>query len=295
MRRLFHLFVLALAAAFPSLAAAREPAALRPALWQVSDPDTTIYIFGTIHLLPEGANWRSGTFDKAVTQSQQLVVETIIDPKDPSKVMAALASLAFSNGLPPLAERVPPEKRAALTEAIKKSGFPPAALDRMETWAAAIMLLGGQYADLGLKVDQGVETVLRDEFVKSGRPIGELETNAEQFGFFDRLPEKAQRQLLESAVEPNSEVRAEFAGMIEAWSKGDTGRIAKAFNEDLSGSPELAEQLIFKRNVNWAEWIDKRMNDPGTIILAVGAGHLAGKRSVIDLLERQGLKVRRIQ
>src|SRR5437764_7326168 len=149
--------------------AAKPTQIARPALWEISDPDTTIYLFGTIHLLPEKYQWRTARFDQALAGSQQLVVETIVDNKNPAKLMAALASLAFNTpNLPPLAQRVAPEKRAALAAAVRKSGFPPQALDKMETWAAAITLLGNQYKDMGLKGDQGVEAVLRNSFISQG-------------------------------------------------------------------------------------------------------------------------------
>ena len=94
--------------------AGRVPHPARPALWEVSDADTTIYLFGTIHLLPEKFQWRTAKFDEAVQGSQQLVVETIVDDKDPTKIMSALASLAFNTpNLPPLVERVPPKARPA--------------------------------------------------------------------------------------------------------------------------------------------------------------------------------------
>src|SRR6476660_5334039 len=101
-------------------AQARAPEVARPALWEVSDPDTTIYLFGTIHLLPDQVQWRTPAFDQAVAGSQELVVETIIDDKNPGKLMSAMASLGFANGLPPLIQRVPPGKRTALREAMKK-------------------------------------------------------------------------------------------------------------------------------------------------------------------------------
>ena len=279
----------------PVAAPAKVPQPARPALWSVSDADTTIYLFGTIHLLPGKADWRSAAFNQAVDGSQELVIETMVDEKDPTKILGALTSLAFSKGLPPLKDRVPKEKQAALEAAVKRSGFPAAALDQMETWAAAVMLLGGQFDELDLKVGQGVETVLKTEFDGRGKAIGELETNVEQFSFFDRLSEKSQRQLLEGAIEPGKEVREEFSDMIRAWSSGDVNSIGKAFNRDLASSPELAEKLIFQRNAKWVKWIEQGMAKPGTVMVAVGAGHLAGDKSVIDLLQRQGVKVRRIQ
>jgi hypothetical protein len=275
-------------------AAAKAPGA-RPALWAVSDADTTIYLFGTIHLLPEKYQWRTPKLDQAVAGSQQLVVETIIDDKKPMQLMSALASLAFSPGLPPLADRVPPQKRAALTAAVAKSGFPPQALDRMETWAAACLLLGNQFKDIGLKGTEGVEAVLRDAFLRQGKPIGELESNVEQLGFFDTLPEGAQRQLLEGAIDAPQDMSKDFGRMLSAWARGDVQAIARTFNEDMAGAPELQNALIKRRNANWSRWIERRMASPGSVMVAVGAGHLAGRDSVIDMLKRGGYRVRRVQ
>src|SRR5438270_13647452 len=102
-----------------SAAEARAPQLARPALWEVSDPDTTIYLFGTIHLLPSDLKWRTAKLDEAMANSQELVVETIIDDKNPTKLMSAMASLGLAKGLPALADRVPPDKRPALEAAIK--------------------------------------------------------------------------------------------------------------------------------------------------------------------------------
>jgi uncharacterized protein len=276
-------------------AQARTPQVAHPALWEVSDPDTTIYLFGTIHLLPDNVQWRSTKFDDAVASSQQLVVETIVDDKNPSKLMSAMASLGFTNALPPLVQRVPAAKRPALEAAIKKSGFPPHAFDRMKTWAAAFILLGNQFRDLGLKGGQGVEQVLRGEFATAGKPIGELETNVEQLGFFDKLPESAQLELLEGAIEGGKATSTEFNGMIRAWSHGDVPGIARTFDHDLSHSPALQQSLLHQRNANWSKWIEQRLGQPGTIIVAVGAGHLAGKDSVLAMLKKDGYTVRRVQ
>ena len=275
--------------------AARTPQA-RPALWEVSDADTTIYLFGTIHLLPENFQWRTAKFDQAVQGSQQLVIETIVDDKDPTKIMSALSSLAFNTpNLLPLAERVSLKARPALEAAVKKSGFPPQAFDRMETWAAAFILLGNQYRDMKLKGDEGVETVLRHNFATAGKPINELETNLQQFSFFDKLPEKAQVALLEGAVDDSKSADAEFTAMLRAWSAGNVGAIARTFDRDLESSPELAQALIHTRNANWKSWIEQRLTQPGAVMIAVGAGHLAGNGSVIALLKKDGYRVRRVQ
>jgi uncharacterized protein YbaP (TraB family) len=290
------LAALGIAALASGAALADEASArARPAMWQVSDRDTTVYLFGTIHLLPKDYAWRTPAFEKAVSRSQSLVVETIVDSNNPQALAGEMARLGIRNGLPPIASRVPPAKRAMLEAAIAKSGVPRAAFDRMETWAAAFVLLGMQFKDLGLSGEAGVETVLRKAFTQAGKPVGQLETNAEQLGLFDTLPESAQLALLEGAIEAPGEMRGEFQNMLAAWARGDVRQIGATFNEDLSGSPELREALLRRRNVNWTQWIHRRMASPGSVLVAVGAGHLAGDDSVINLLQRQGYKVKRIQ
>lgn len=276
-------------------ASAKAPQAAHPALWEVSDPDTTIYLFGTIHLLPENFQWETAKFDKAIAASQELVVETIVDTKNPTKLMSVLASIGFAKGLPPLVDRVSPAKRPLLEAAIAKSGVPRPIFDQMKTWTAAFMLLGNQYKAMGLKGDAGVEAVLREKFTAEGKPIGELESNAEQLGFFNTLPEKAQRALLEGALDEQQGMDPEFAGMLKAWANGDVDGIARTFDHDLSGSPELQQTLIRQRNANWSKWIEQRMAQPGSLMIAVGAGHLAGNESVIAMLQRDGYRVRRVQ
>lgn len=284
-------------AALASCATTAQPTAAtgQPAMWQVADHDTTIYLFGTIHLLPKDYAWRTAAFDKAVAGSQSLVVETIVDTANPQALAGELARLGFRSDLPPLATRVPPHKRALLETAIAKTGVPRAAYDRMETWAAAFMLLGTQFKDLGLIGEAGVEAVLRNAFTQAGKPVAQLETNTEQLSMFDTLPESAQRALLEGAIDSPAEMRTQFNEMLAAWARGDVAAIGESFNEDLSGSPELREALLRRRNVNWSRWIAQRMAAPGSVFVAVGAGHLAGPDSVVAMLEKGGYRVRRVQ
>ena len=281
--------------AFSTADPASAKTAPSPALWAVSDADTTVYLFGTIHLLPENYSWRTPRFDQAVAGSQQLVVETIVDESNPHEMLSALAGLGFSPGQPPIIERVPAAKRAALEAAIAKSGLPRASFDRMETWAAAFMLLGTQFKQMGLKTGEGVEPVLRTAFKAQGKGVGQLETNRDQLSFFDSLPENAQRALLEGAIEPPQDMTKDFQKMVAAWARGDVEAIGRTFNEQLSGSPELQEILMKRRNVNWSRWVRQRMASPGAVMLAVGAGHLAGRDSLIDMLRKGGFKVRRVQ
>ncbi|HUG45992.1 MAG TPA: TraB/GumN family protein [Sphingomicrobium sp.] len=280
----------------PAQAAQPVPVEIaRPAMWALSDEDTTIYLLGTIHLLPPNTVWRTPVIDRAIADSDSLIIETIIDPDNPAELIQALMILGRSPGLPPLVERIDPARRPALQAAIAKSGMPPAVFDQMETWTAAFTLLGVKFKEIGIAGQHGVEETLRNLFSAAGKPIGQLETNMEQLGYFDTLPESAQLALLEGAIETSDDISMDFDAMLKSWASGDVDAIAETFNRSLAPSPELREALLERRNANWSRWIVQRLDQPGTVLLAVGAGHLAGDDSVQAMLEAKGYRVRRVQ
>ena len=289
------LAALGLAAMAAGAAAPAEAKDAKPAMWKVSDRDTDIYLFGTVHLLPPGTRWRTAKFDKAASEAGTLVVETIIDEKNPQPFVQELIRLSVRTGLPPILDRVRPEKRAALQAVITKSGIPQAALNNLETWAAAFQLLQLQFKELGVSGNDGVELALRTTFAAAGKPVEQLETNAQQLGFFDTLPEAAQRELLEGAIEEPAKAKVQFDAMVAAWMSGDVDAIGRTFNSEFQASPELKQNLLVQRNANWSYWLHSRLAQPGTLLVAVGAGHLAGGDSVVEMLKKRGLRVQRVQ
>ncbi len=266
----------------------------RPALWRLADRDTTIYLFGTIHMLPAGLEWRTPALDRAIASSDALVLETTI-ASDPASAAAVMLKLGTSPGLPPLAERMPPEKREALAKLIAATGVPARALDRLETWAAALTLLAIQFRQMGLDPDLGVEKGLEASYRASAKPISGLETAEQQFGFFDQLSEPAQRTFLIGILDRPEEARTQFEAMLRAWGAGDTDLIAATFDAEIAMMPELREVLMKRRNAAWADWLEQRMEQPGTVMVAVGAGHLAGQDSVQSMLRAKGLQPKRVQ
>ena len=274
---------------------AAKDSAAKPALWKLADKDTTIYLFGTIHLLPKGTEWRTPAFNAAATSASTLVVETVIDEANPGAAIGDMMKLAVSPNLPPLLDRVPAAKRATLTSVAAKSGVPMEVLDKLETWAGAFILLSVSMKELGLDPASGVESSLKTEFSTAKKPIDQLETNAQQFGFFDTLPEEAQRKFLEGTLDDPAKAKATFAEMLQVWSKGDVKAMGDTFNRELADSPALRENLLRKRNANWNVWLQQRLATPGTVMVAVGAGHLAGSDSVIAMLEKGGYSVTRVQ
>ncbi|HEX8469081.1 MAG TPA: TraB/GumN family protein [Allosphingosinicella sp.] len=289
---------LALAGLLPLAGGAAHSApaakAARPAMWKVADADTTVYLFGTIHLLPKGQGWRTPAMESALAGADELVLE-VANLEDMMASAQAMAKLGMSKGLPPIAQRVPEDKRAALRAMIAESGYPEAVFDRLETWAAALPLLGVTFKRLGLDPSLGVEKQLGTPFRAAGKTVTGLETVEQQLGYFDTLSEAAQRALLLSVVEDSAETRTQFKAMLDAWASGDLKGIERTFDDETQMSPELKSALMSRRNAAWADWLERRMEKPGTVFVAVGAGHLAGRDSVQTMLKKKGLKAKRVQ
>jgi uncharacterized protein len=287
---------LALSALLFLSACSWTPAMAKPALWKLADADTTIWLFGSIHILPEGQNWRDAELDRAIAGAQLLVLEAVLD-QDPGEVGRLVFSMGRSAGLPPIAERVPAAKRARLAEMIAKSGIPAATYDQLESWAAAFLLTGVAVRDIGQDqtIGAGVEPQLSEQFRTSGKPIVGLETAAEQLGYFDALPEAAQRAFLVATLDDTATARTDFHDLITAWTHGDAAAIERAFADDPEFTPAVRDMLIRRRDRAWADKLAARLAEPGTVFVAVGAGHLVGPDSVQRMLAAKGLKVTRIR
>jgi uncharacterized protein len=266
----------------------------RPAMWRVSDADTTIYMFGTIHLLPKGVNWRTPALERALQTSDELVIEVVL-PEDPTIAAQTMMKLALSPGQPPVLERVPEAVSPALAERIKLSAVPEQVLNQLETWAVVMTLMSTSFRELGLDPDLGVERSVEAVFKGQGKPVTGLETLEQQLGFFDGLSEEAQRAMLTSVAEDTETSRAQFMAMMEAWRTGDVEAISRTFDTELEAHPELLEVLLRRRNAHWTDWIAGRLQQPGTVFVAVGAGHLAGPNSVQNMLAARGISAKRVQ
>lgn len=272
-------------------AAAPAPKQLKPALWKVADADTTIYLFGTIHALPKGLVWLDGPIGKALDSSGELITEIPDVPAaEQQKTVLALGLLKGET----LRSMMPDTDRVAYEALLKKLKIPAEAFDPLEPWLAGITLGVMPYAMAGYGADDGVEAVLRKAALANGKKLGALETVDYQLGLFDQLPREAQLKFLGEAVRDFDKSFAIIGSMTEEWGAGDPEGLGKLMNEQMD-DPELADTLLYQRNRNWASWIAKRLDQPGTVFIAVGAGHLAGAQSVQDLLRAQGFASTRVQ
>ncbi len=263
-----------------------------PAMWKVADSDTTIYLLGTVHALPKGLEWFDGTLAQAFDQSQELVTEILED--DPAQMRSVVAAKALLPKGQSLRALMSPRKRRAFETALRAQGMPISGLDGFKPWFAAVVLATQKVQMTGYDPESGVEKALGARAKALSHPHSALETAEYQLGLFDSLPQTVQLRYLAEVVRLMPSTHDELALMIEAWKRGDADQLAKLMNDE-ADDPDMMELLLTNRNRQWATWIKARLDKPGIVFVAVGAGHLAGKGSVQDQLAGKGISTTRVQ
>ena len=292
LRRLAPLFLLTAAPACAQTPPATAVQDADPALWVVRAKGSTVYLFGTIHVLKPGLTWFDEAVRKAFDRSDQVVLELVLP--DPARMQAIVAASATQVTGPTLTERLAPARRQQFASALTGLGLPVNAFDRVKPWFAATNLSILPLMKLGYDPANGPESIITAEAKAQNKPVVGLETAEQQIGYFGALSDKAQIGFLDSTLDELPKVGSTMSTMVDEWAKGQPDALAREMNDSLKDSPEVARVLLVDRNKRWAGWIQDRLKTPGTVFVAVGAGHLAGPQSVQRQLARLGIRAERV-
>tara|TARA_R100000935_G_scaffold19064_1_gene36690 strand:+ start:1233 stop:2198 length:966 start_codon:yes stop_codon:yes gene_type:complete len=264
-----------------------------PALWTLSDEDTTLYIFGTVHLLRPDLDWRSDEMDSAFAEADTIVFEAdVTSQAAASEMMKFISSEGMLEGGQQLSSLLSELERAELQKALDHVGLPLGAIEPFRPWWAAVNLSVLQIKKEGFDPNSGVETVLGAEARAAGKSFAYLETIDEQLGRLANMPTDVQVDFLVSSAESIEEGGDVLDTLVSEWVDGDVHGIGLLMsNPDMMGSDEVYEALLKSRNAVWVGKIEAMLDEPGTRLIAVGAGHLAGQDSVIEMLEAKGYEV----
>lgn len=277
--------------ASPAPATAAQTVDADPALWVVKDDDTTIYLFGTVHVLKPGLSWFDEAVKDAFDASDELVLE-VIQPS-PTEAQSTVFKLAVDPENP-LRSNLNDDQIAIYDASMEKLGLPSNSFDLFEPWFAAINLGLLPLIQAGYDPTNGAESVLTAAAKETGKQINALEGFEEQLGFFDGLPIDSQVELLLGSAQGADQAVSYVDVMVSSWGDGNVEKLAEILNEGLADEA-LYDTLLTKRNANWTQWIEARLDEPGTVFIAVGAGHLGGDTSVQAQLKAKNLVATRIE
>lgn len=265
-----------------------------PPAWVVTDEDSRIVLFPTVHALPEGLDWKSDALVEVIETSEEVWTE-IGDPNDPSladEIPQLIATYGLSPDTP-LSARLTPEQASDLAEATATLGIPAASLDPMKPWLAALMMTQTELAAAGITGERGVESVLSGVF--GDRPVRQLETAKQQTLMLAELDMETQIDFLMTAVETTGTAAERLQQITEDWAEGDvSGMDTELLAEMRADFPELYDIIFTDRNAAWTDILVEELAGSGTDFVAVGAGHLVGADSVPSMLTARGYDVQRV-
>ena len=283
-------------AAQPAPAAARvvPPAAegAGPALWVIRDADSTLYLFGTVHLLRPTTAWGSTRVDAAFDSADQVWFE-ISNPDD----QAAILPLMRQYGLSPdrqLSHLITTGELTLLDNAARSIGSNAVQMDVFRPWLAGLNLSIAAIAKAGYDPQSGVELVLKARAEAAGKPVHGFETIDRQIGILAGMSEADQLAFLRSTLEDFDDATVELDQMVDAWAAGDVSAFERITVDEMRAeSAAIYQALLVQRNTDWAGQIQTLLEGSGTVFIAVGAAHLAGDDSVQEILADRGVTVTR--
>jgi hypothetical protein len=281
----------ALAAAAALALGVAAPASAKPPVWVIRSHGATLVLFGSIHLLPAGLDWRPAALDDALASADEVWFELPIT----AKAAAEAAAVSLSRGALPkggrLSAMMSENDTARLTQAAVSLHCTPEAIDRMQPWMAELTLSVAEDARSGADASSGVEDQIE---ALTGPAVARrsFETAAQQIEFLAGAPVKDQLASLNWTVgeivgDPDS-----YRRVVDEWLSADLLGLKHDANDPLERvSPGLYQRLLIKRNRAWAGKLASRLKHPGKVVVVVGIGHLIGPDGLPALLRARGFDV----
>lgn len=278
------------AAPAPAVRAVLPAEGQGPALWVVSDADSTLYLFGTVHVLRPTTAWGSPRVDAAFDSASEIWLE-ISNPDDTAAVMPLIQQHGISPDRP-LSSLLTAEQFADLDAAARTIGLSGAQMEPMRPWLAALQLSMAPLVKAGYDPQSGVELILKSRAEAAGKPLRGLESIDKQIGILAGLDEADQLAFLTETLGVFDNAATELDQLVNAWATGDVDAITRLGVDEMKAvSPAVYEALLVRRNTDWADQIQTMLEGSGTVFIAVGAAHLAGDDSVQQILTQRGVTV----
>ncbi|MGD9979797.1 MAG: TraB/GumN family protein [Hyphomonadaceae bacterium] len=281
-------------AALASCAQSHAPGAITPALYAVRDADSTMYLFGTVHVRPRGADWGNARVRAAIDESEEVWTELMMSPEADAQTQALAQQ--YGRATRPLSSWLNEEENARLNAATASVGLPQGSLEGLQPWAAALTLTVVPLMQAGYDPQSGVDRSLDAYADNAGKRMRALETAEQQYRFFAEMSPELQREMLVEAIAQIDDVAAMIGAMSETWERGNEAALARVVIEETREDyPELYRTLFVARNNAWMEELTREMEGSGVDFIAVGAGHVIGPDGLVAQFRARGYRVERVR
>lgn len=281
-----------LALGFQPSALVAQTAAPSGVLWSLKGKTNTVYLLGSVHFLRPSEQLPKAV-DAAYAEAEQLMMEIDMDDLDPLQTQQLTLELGMLPEGETLESQLGSATYAKVSDYARSIGIEPMLLNRFKPWLAALTLVQMQLMKLGLDPNAGIEQRFVARAAKDQKEIRGLETLREQLAMMANLPQKQQREFLLYSVEDTERAVREIDELISAWREGDTQRLSKLLADGFDQYPDLYRPMTVERNRKWIAPIENLLNERDDYLVIVGALHLVGRDSVVELLEKRGHELTR--
>lgn len=285
-------FCLALAC----LAAIAAPVQADVALWSLTGASGgRAILMGTVHLLPEGSKWQSKSVQEAVAKSDVLVLEAILTGDNAAGARAFALERGFAaTPEESLSALLGVEDIARLRAAEQRLQIPTALYDSMRPWFAALNLSIAYAMHHGFEPEAGAEQWLRSRFEAKGRAVGPLESPSAGLEALAGMDLPTQIEMLRGTLAQVEEGGDAITGLFAAWQSGDLAALEAQMMAPEQFHEDVHAVVLVQRNANWVQPVLDYLKTPEEELIAVGAAHMIGPGNLIELLEKAGVRVERL-
>jgi uncharacterized protein YbaP (TraB family) len=265
-----------------------------PAIWIAKDFDSTLYLYGTVHLLPDDLDWQKDDMRAAFKEAGTVFFEVDSGTDAQAKATVLVTSLGMRKDGFRLSDGLDSYQLKLLDAAAHNGNLTLAALDSMKPWLASEFLTVAAASNAGLLSELSADEALKSRAMREQKNVIYLETIEDQIRVSADQPDFVQMTMLTETLEGFNTLGDDLKSVVRSWAVGGTDFLTKEMVVALKNkSPEFYNALLVDRNRKWAKTLTRWMEDSGTGFVAVGASHLLGEDSLIEMLREQGYQVSR--
>ncbi|HXY76187.1 MAG TPA: TraB/GumN family protein [Steroidobacteraceae bacterium] len=258
-------------------------------VWAIRGAHNTVYLAGSVHLLPVQDSALPPAFERAYRDSSRLVMELDLGKVDQ---MAAANWITVHGALPAgtdLRSVIGAPRYLRVSVAAQEVGLPGGMLDNQAPWVVALELADLEYVHMGFDPEAGVEAQLLRHAQSDGRPTAGLESIDEELGGLEALSRADQLRMLDLTLDELKDTPSETQEVLSAWRHGDATRLAQLLSREYQSFPALYQFLVSARNKRWLPEIEELLQRSDNSLVVVGSLHLVGEGGLLELLRKDGL------
>ncbi|GLQ57631.1 GumN protein [Devosia nitrariae] len=266
-------------------------------MWRLSDSDSTLYLFGTVHLMSADVEWRTPEFETALKDVDTIVLEAdVTSPEALKRMGEVVGELAINPPGVTLSSLLGPERAARVVELAESLGLPSAGLEGFRPWFALTLVSIAAMQKEGHHATLGADQQVLDQALGQGHAVDYFETAEEQLLILAGLDDEVISRVFEASLAEYEDFGEHMTHMLDVWRMGDLAGLEAMANKSVQKvAPAMYEAMFVARNRAWIERIEEMMAGEGDYFIAVGAGHFVGEDGLVDLLEERGHTLERIQ